>query len=209
MSLRVRFPARFVIAAMCLLSTAATAGGSQIEKTPFGTGARVGSGLMKYHHACVWFRVPFISGDFFKDLQGQETPNGMVFRKKKSKAAYASFPDPLFVDLQAIPWKCSTSEVIPQMTSPDYLSGLLEAPSFGVAWKRGDETRHVELVATEEHHYPVYGIGWSYLLTVPSASVPLTDSLVIEVSLRHGLCGMNLAANLDPRESHMTVKTCD
>jgi len=213
MSLRVRFPVRFVIGAMCLLPIAATAGGPQIEKTPFGTGAKVGFGLVKYHHACVVFQVFFISGDFFKDLQEQATPNGIEFRKKKSKATYTSFPDPLIVDVQAIPWKCSTSEMIPQMTPqmtpPDYLSGLLETPSFGVAWKRGDETRRVDLVETEEHHLPVYGIGWSYLLTVPSASVPLTDTLVIDVSLRHGICEMSLAANLDPRETHMAGKICD
>jgi len=202
MSLRLRFSVHFLIGAVCLLSTAAAAGEPQIKKTPFGIGAEVGSGLIEYHKTCVLFRVLFISGDFFKDLQEHKTPNGIEFRKKK--ATYASFPDPLIVDVEAIPWKCSTAEATP----PDYASGLMEAPSFEVAWKRGDETRRIELLATEEHHHPLR-FGWSYLLTVPSASVPLTDSLVIDVSLRHGICQTNLTVNLDPREHRMIPSTCD
>jgi hypothetical protein len=204
MSPRLRFLGPLVIGTVCLLSAPAAAGGPQIEKTLFGTGAKVGFGLLKYHHTCIWFRVLFISGDFFKELREQETPNGIEFRKKKSRSTYTSFPDPLIVDVEAIPWKCSTEE-----TPPDYASGLMKAPSFEVSWKGRDETRRVELLATEEHHLPRWGLGWSYLLTVPSTSVPLTDSLAIDVSLRHGICQMHLTASLDPRESHMTVKICD
>jgi len=101
MSLRVRFSVPFLIGAVCLLSTAATAGEPQIKKTPFGIGAEVGSGLIKYHKTCVLFRMLFISGDFFKDLQEHKTPNGIEFRKRKT--AYASFPDPLIVNLEAVP----------------------------------------------------------------------------------------------------------
>lgn len=206
MSLRVRFPVCILIGVICLLPTAATAGEPQIKKkeTPFGVGAEVGSALVTYHRTCVFFRVLFISGDFFKDLQEHKTPNGIEFRKKKNKTRYTSFPDPLIVDLEAIPWKCSTAE----MTPPDYASGLMEAPSFEVAWKRGVEARRVELLAKEEHHHPL-GLGWSYLLTVPSASVPLTDSLAIDVSLRHGICQTHLTANLDALEHQMMLTTCD
>jgi hypothetical protein len=84
----------------------------------------------------------------------------------------------------------------------------MEAPSFEVSWKSGDETRRVELLATEEHHHTL-GLGWSYLLTVPSASVSLTDSLEINVSLRHGICQTHLTANLDGRERRMIPNTCD
>jgi hypothetical protein len=204
MSLRVRFTLRFLIGAVCLLSTAAMAGEPQTKKTPFGTGTEVGSGLIKYHRTCVFFRVLFISSDFFKDWQGHKTLSGIEFRKKKNKATYASFPDSLIVDVEATPWKCGTTE----MTPPEYVSGLMEAPSFEVSWKNGDETRRVELLATEEHHHAL-GLGWSYLLTVPSASVPLTDSLVINVSLRHGTCQTLLTANLDAQERRMIPNTCD
>lgn len=193
---------RCLIAAISLCSITARAGDTQIKKTPFGTGAVVGFGLVKYHNTVVWLRVVFISGDFFKDIRQQKTPKGIEFRKKKK--IYSSFPDQLVVDLEAVPRKLN-SEIIP----PDYAAGLMEKPLFDVAWKRGDEFRPVELLATEEHHYPVVGLGWSYLLKVSSANVPLTDSLVIDVSMRDGTCQIRLTANLDDRQRPMGPSTCN
>jgi hypothetical protein len=194
----------FLIGAIYLLSAAARAGDTQSKKTPFGTGAEVGFGLVKYHNTCVWFRVLFISGDFFKELHQHKTLNGIEFRKRKEKTIYVNFPDQLLVDLEATPWKCGTAE----MTPPDYASGLMEAPLFEVAWKRGDETRPVTPLGTSEHHHPL-GLGWSYVITVPSATVPLTDSLVIDVSLRKGLCQTHLTANLDSRLRAPATGNCE
>jgi hypothetical protein len=205
MPLSVRFSVPFLVAAVSLLPSAAKAAGEpQIKKTPFGIGADVGSGLVKFHKACFFFRVLFISDDFFKDLQEHETPNGIEFRKRKNKLTPASFPVPLIVDVEAIPWKCSTAE----MTPPDYASGLMEGPSFEVAWKRGNEVSPVQLLAAEQHHHSL-GLGWSYLLKVPSESIPLTDSLVIHVSLRHGICRMRMTANLDRRQRQLIPSNCD
>jgi hypothetical protein len=175
----------------------------QFRKTPFGTGAEAGFGLVEYHKTCVSFRVLFISGDFFKDLQEHRTPKGIEFRKRRQKTIYVNFPDQLVVDLEAFPHKC-TAEMIP----PDYAAGLMEEPSFEVAWKRGDETRPVELLATKEHHHPL-SVHWSYLLTVRSAAVPLTDSLVIDVSLRHGIWRAHMTANLDSRQRNLIPSTCN
>jgi hypothetical protein len=204
MSLRLIPAVCFLLGLVCLLSPTAAAGGPQIKKTSFGIGAEVGSGFVTYYKTCVVFRVLFISGDFFKDLQEHKTPNGIEFRKKKSKATYVTFPGQLIVDVEASPWECGTLE----MTPPDYASGLMQAPSFEVSWKRGNERRRVELLATEENHHPL-GPGWSYLLTVPSASVPLTDSLVIDVSMRDGICRTRLTANLDYRQRHLIPSTCN
>jgi len=201
MALRATFLLRCLIGAISLLSITARAGDTQIKKTPFGTGAEVGFGLVQYHKTCVWFRVVFISGDFFKDVQEHKTRNGIEFRKKKK--IYATFPDQLVVDVEAFPHKC-TAEITP----PDYAAGLMEKPTFDVAWKRGDESRPVELLATEEHHHPL-GLGWSYLLTVPSTTVPLTDSLVINVSMRDGICRTRLTANLDDRQRPLIPSNCN
>ena len=206
MAPQVRFSVRTLIGAVCLLSTAASAGEPQLKKTPWGTGAEVGFGFVKYHKTCVWFRVIFISSNFFEDLRDHKTPNGIEFRKKKTKTTYTSFPDQLVVDVEAVPRKCATETT--EMTPPDYAAGLMESPSFEVAWKAGEETRRVELLAREEHHHPL-GLGWSYLLTVPSSSIPLTDSLAIDVSLRHGICQTHLTANLDSRQRRTIPSTCD
>jgi hypothetical protein len=203
MSVRVVILVHCLIGAICLLPIPASAADTQVKKTPFGTGAEVGFGLVKYRKTCIWFRVVFISGDFFKDLQEHKTHNGIEFRKRKGKMKYVSFPEQLVVDLEAIPQKCNWE--IPPL---DYAAGLMEKPSFKVAWKRGDESRPVELLATEEHHNQL-GWGWSYLLTVPSATVPLTDSLVIDVSMRDGTCRTRLTANLDDRQRPLIPSTCD
>jgi hypothetical protein len=203
MALRTTLLLRSLIGAVMLLSAALRAGDTQFKKTPFGTGAEVGFGLVKYHNTCVWFRVFFISGDFFKGLQTHKTHNAIEFRKKKEKTMYANFPDQLLVDVEAHPLKCTA-----EMTPPDYAAGLMEGPSFELAWKRGDETRQVALFATQEHHHPL-GFGWSYVFTVPSATVPLTDSLLIDVSVRHGLCRTHLTANLDSRLRLLVPVSCD
>ena len=111
------------------------------------------------------------------------------------------------MDLEAVPWECNTAATT-SLTPPDYVSGLLEAPSFDVVWKRGDESRQVQLLASEEHHHPT-GLGWSYLLNVPSVDVPLTDSLVIDISMRRGACRTRLTASLDDRQRPSTPSTCD
>src|SRR5258708_29129117 len=162
MALRATFLIRFLIDAICLLSAAARAGDTQLKKTPFGTGAEVGFGLVKYHNTCVWFRVLFISGDFFKELQQHKTPKGTEFRKKKEKTIFVNFPDQLLVDLEAFPHKCTA-----EMTPPDYAAGLMAGPSFELSLKRGDEKHPVAFLSNHEKHHPPGFL--SYVLTPPSS----------------------------------------
>ena len=82
----------FLIGAMLLLSITAKAGDTQLRKTPFGTGAEVGFGLIKYHNTCVWFRVLFVSGDFFRDLREHKTPNGIEFLQPLAHRVVSSRP---------------------------------------------------------------------------------------------------------------------
>jgi hypothetical protein len=199
----VPFLIRLLIGAMCLVPPTAKAGNIELKQTPFGTGAEAGFGLLKYHNACVSFRVFFISGDFFRGLQEHKTPSGMEFRKKKEKTTYVNFPDQLLVVIEAHPLKCGA-----EITPPDYAAGLMAKPSLELSWKRGDEMRPVVVQTTEEHHHPL-SFGWTYVLTVAAATVPLTDSLVIDVSLRQGICRTRLTANLDSRESNSAYTMCD
>jgi len=170
--------------------------GHAIKQTEFGAGVKTGFGLVQYHDTCVMFQVFFISGDFFNGLRQHKTPDGTEFRKKKENTTYRSFPGQLVVDVEASPYKCkaNATEIIP----PDYAAGLMAGASFAVAWKRGDETRPVILLATVERHHSL-SLGWSYFLTIPSDDVPLTDSLIIDVSLRHGISETRLIGDLKSR----------
>lgn len=161
------------------------------KQTEFGTGVKAGFGLIQYHDTCVHFQVFFISGDFFDGLQVDKTPEGTAFRKQK--VTYRNFPDQLVVDVEGFAWKCTGRA--DQITPPDYASGLMEKASFEVSWKRGNETRPATLLSTQERH-PSPGWRWCYFLTVPSKDVPLTDNMVIDVSLRQGIARTQLTTNL-------------
>ncbi len=198
--MRLRFWAWFVAYAVLAFSdnpaVAAKMGHVELKQTEFGTGVKTGFGLVQYHDTCVTFQVFFISGNFFDGLRQYKTPTGTEFRKKNESATYRNFPAQLVVDVEALPYKCNTkaTEIIP----PDYAAGLMAGASFEVVWKRGDKTRPVVLLATQERHHS-HSLGWSYFLTVPSNGVPLTDSLVIDVSLRHGISQTHLTADLKSR----------
>jgi hypothetical protein len=161
------------------------------KQTEFGKGVKAGFGLIQYHETCIHFQVFFISGDFFHGLQIDKTSAGAEFRKQKT--TYRNFPEQLVVDVEGFAWKCTGRAE--QITPPDYAAGLMEKASFDIAWKRGGETRPARLLSTEERH-PSPGLRWYYFLTVPSKDVPLTDNLVIDVSLRQGTARTQLTTNL-------------
>ncbi len=170
--------------------------GHTIKQTEFGAGVKTGFGLVQYRDTCVTFQVFFVSGDFFNGLRQHKTPHGTEFRKKEGNTTFRSFPRQLVVDVEAFPFKCKANAT--EITPPDYATGLMAEASFAVTWKRGDETRPVILLGTEERHHSL-SLGWSYFLTVPSDEVPLTDSLIIDVSLRHGISQARLIGDLKSR----------
>ena len=161
------------------------------KQTEFGTGVKAGFGLVQYQQTCVHFQVFFISGDFFDGLQVDKKSKAVEFRKKN--VTYRNFPDQLVVDVEGFAWRCGGRA--DQITPPDYAAGLMEGASFEVSWKRGDETRPATLLSTQERH-PGPTSRWNYFLTVPSKDVPLTDNLVIDVSLRRGIANTQLTTNL-------------
>jgi hypothetical protein len=161
------------------------------KQTEFGTGVKAGFGLIQYHQTCVHFQVFFISGDFFSGLQVDQKSEGVEFRKRN--VTYRNFPDELVVDVEGFAWKCGGRA--DQITPPDYAAGLMEGASFELSWKRGDETRPATLLSTQERH-PDSRLRWNYFLTVPSKDIPLTDDLVIDVSLRQDIAGTKLTTSL-------------
>jgi len=174
-------------------ATAAKAHSWLAKETKFGTGVKTGSSVLQYHDTCVWVQVFFISEKFFQGLQKKETPTGTEFSKGGTQLQ--DFPARLIVDFEATVQKCNPTpdEILP----PDYATGLMTGATFEVSWKTGTQKRSVLLQSTEEQHRP--GLRWDYFLAIPAKGVPLTDELVIDVSLRHGISRASLSASLDPR----------
>jgi hypothetical protein len=195
------------IAVFVVALCAGTAGAKHADqkKTTFGTETRTGFGYVQYHNTCVTFEVWFVSGNFFDGLRQSKTANGVEF-SDRNKVIYRTFPDELTVDVEAIPLRCPLQPT--EVTPPDYAAGLMSGALFKVAWKQRDEFRPVVLSATQELHHNL-SWRWKYVLTVPSKDVPLSDSLVIDVSLRNGLCRTHLTANLNTGLRSPAPSTCD
>jgi hypothetical protein len=201
-----------IFGVLCLPLTAAKPKKIPLRQTPFGTGAEAGHGFLKYHETCVLFTAVLISGDFFKDLYVYSTSNTVEFRRRNAKATYVSFPESLLVDVWAVTSDCRDIPPDYEKTLPASLpkdtTSLMAGASLKVAWKSADEIRPLGLLATQEQHDP-FRFQWYYPVTVPSGNVPLTDSLIIDVSLRNGQCQTRLIANLDDRLRPMMSGTCD
>lgn len=162
----------------------------QIKQTEFGTGVKTGTTIIQYRETCVWVQVFLISGEFFKEFKEKDILAGPQF--SKGGVPVGTFPDRIILDVEATVYKCrpKPNEII----APDYAAGLMTDASFEASWKEGAETRSIPLLFSEERHRP--GLRWDYFLGIPAKGIPLTENLLIDVSLRKGISRTSLSAGL-------------
>jgi hypothetical protein len=163
------------------------------EKTDVGIGIEVASGVHQFHATCLGFEVYFISDKFFKGLRERETARGLEFTKDGK--TYQSFPDRLIVHVQVIVFKCRPTDQ-GQQYPVGYGEGLMSDTSFELNWKGASGSlRPVTPVSVHERHLAI-GIKWDYFLDLSSKDVPLTDSLVVDISVRKGTTHIQFSAGL-------------
>src|SRR5712664_3014652 len=131
-------------------------------------------------------------GDFFEHLKRIDKDTGTIFRRGAENVE--NFPDQLTLSFavhdhydQTCPRRVETAN------APKYLTrAMMSSLHLYLYWKRGVELRPVENVertyfgvrelipkaAAQAHGLPVR-LEWLYEYIVPSAGVPLTDSLVL------------------------------
>jgi hypothetical protein len=132
------------------------------------------------------------SGDFFDHLKRIDRETGTIFRL--GPQAVEHFPEQLTLSFSIHDWydqTCPRREENPD--APKYLTReTMSALHLYLYWKRGVELRPVSnvgllffavrpvipLAAAQAHGLPEK-FEWSYEYSVPSAGVPLTDSLVL------------------------------
>lgn len=132
------------------------------------------------------------SGDFFDRLKRIDKESGTIFRH--GSETVESFPDQLTLSFSVHDWydqTCPPREENPD--APKYLTrAMMSSLHLYLYWKRGVELRPVGSVerkyfavrevipeaAAKAHGLPVK-LEWAYEYVVPSAGVPLTDSLVL------------------------------
>jgi hypothetical protein len=132
------------------------------------------------------------SGDFFDHLKRIDRETGTIFRLGPEEVQ--SFPGKLSLAFMVHDWydqTCPRRDENPD--APKYLTReMMSSLHLYLYWKRGVELRPVgdverlffavrpviPLAAAQAHGLPEK-FEWSYEYSVPSAGVPLTDSLVL------------------------------
>ncbi len=146
------------------------------------------------------------SGQFFNDLKSFDTPDGTIFRLGINEVAL--FPDKLLLSLTIHDQPCSTG-LQPVGTGAYLTQEAMSSMKLSLYWKHGVELRPAVKIAML--HFSVdplqpYAASlaaelpkrylWSYELGIPSANVPLTDSLVLVFRTSDGRIAARVAARL-------------
>lgn len=156
----------------------------------------------------VCFRVSgnVTSPEFFDHLKRIDDGHGTVFRR--GMETVTQFPDQLLLSFVIHDQSCSPG--LHQVGTRPYLTReMMSALQLSLYWKRGVDLRQVknikEVGASVEPIVPYatalaaelpQRFEWSYQLLVPSAGVPLTDSLVFVFRTAEGRIAARVAARL-------------
>jgi hypothetical protein len=165
------------------------------KQTEFGLGREAGSGLEELSDgSCIFFRVFFISDNFFSDMKRSDTAAGLEFKKAGKPVKF--FPSHLIVDVEANIYRCGKDPV--QQAPLNFKSDLMQALSFRAQWKREFDLRAADVVSVRTHGPVVHLFAnrWEYYLDVPTKDIPLRDSFVIDVLNGNGETIRRISARL-------------
>jgi hypothetical protein len=156
----------------------------------------------------VCFRVSgnVTSPEFFDNLKRIDDGHGTVYRR--GVETVTDFPDRLLLFFVIHDQSCSPG--LHQVGTRVYLTReMMSAMQLSLYWKRGVDLQQVknikEVSASVERIAPYASalatelpqrFEWSYQLVVPSAGVPLTDSLVFVFRTAEGRIAARVAARL-------------
>jgi hypothetical protein len=143
---------------------------------------------------------------FFDDFKRMDDENGMEYRS--GQKVVTEFPEELHVSFIMFDIPCKSQALEPGPRK--YLTQeMMKALRFSFYWKRGIELRHIDNLkwgpATAEPVVPYNTdskeelpkrFRWFLDFTIPSASVPLTDRLVLIIRTPDGLKVARVAARL-------------
>jgi hypothetical protein len=160
----------------------------------------MGTGDAHVDDAQVGFRASLSAGGFFSDLEVKQTPAGLVFTENSRPVKV--FPEELNVEISTfiLQFRGGTPE------SPERAKSILQTLRFDVKWKTGMETRPVASFQVGLHQpsdeeweqsedikklgrmgltFP-REVSWLFEIVVKDRDVPLTDSLLVEISAPDG-----------------------
>lgn len=146
------------------------------------------------------------SGDFFDNLKRIDTENGTIFRSGTEDVTH--FPDEVHLSLSVYDQPCPSA--LKTVGTREYLTReIMSALHLNLYWKHGVDMRpagKIKLIDSSIEPIPPYAkdlaselperLLWTYELAIPSAGVPLGDSLVLIFRAPNGRIAARVAARL-------------
>jgi len=146
------------------------------------------------------------SGNFFDNLKRIDTENGTIFRSGTENVTH--FPDELHLSFSVYDQLCPSA--LKTVGTREYLTReIMSTLRLNFYWKHGVDMRPVgkfKLVNSSVEPILPYATDlaselpkrflWTYELAIPSAGVPLGDSLVLVFRAPNGRIGARVAARL-------------
>jgi hypothetical protein len=154
---------------------------------------------------CFKISVRLTAEDFFDNLKRVDVDGGTIFRR--GSEILTQFPDKLALSFSIRDLPCTLQQ---QVESQNYLTQtVLKSLRLSFFWKRGTELRPAQYIsrtsskverilpyATELAETLPERFEWFSQFDVPSAGVPLTDSLVLIFRTADGKIAARVAARL-------------
>jgi hypothetical protein len=156
--------------------------------------------------ACFRVAGRVTSANFFDNLKRFDSENGTVYRR--GTEAITQFPDQVKLSFAVHDRSCSTG--IQNVGTRTYLTReMMSEMKLSLYWKHGVDLQPVRKIL--EKNYSVQPITpyatnlaselperfvWSYELAIPSAEVPVTDSLVLIFRTPDGRIAARVAARM-------------
>ena len=188
-----------VILLASLLCTIAV---SSIEpKTPpYKRVVPIGTAIARDGALCIDFVGSMTSGNFFEGLESTDTDAGRRFYSGNREIT--EFPEELTVEIKARVVDCSVSR--PQPLNDETARKLASVINFKVEWKKGVQQQPVEgfsLKISPPEPAPMSELApapdvWTYMITVKSKNVPITDHLIVSINSGNGKLLTRLSVRL-------------
>ena len=146
------------------------------------------------------------SGNFFDNLNRIDTENGTIFRSSKEDVTH--FPDEVHLSFSVYDQLCPSA--LHTVGTREYLTReMMSTLHLNLYWKHGVDMRpagKIKLINFAVEPIPPYATDlaaelperflWTYELAIPSAGVPLGDSLVLIFRAPNGRIAARVAARL-------------
>lgn len=140
--------------------------------------------MVRFVNTCLIFEPSMTSGDFFEGLQKLDSPDGTTFAKNSQRIEL--FPEDLTVEIKIAAVACmpAKQESLGPIRLPDDVAHL----RFDAQWKENMRLFEAQVSAQTFNVGTLVGkeMTWYRTLTIHSATIPISDHVIVAVSSDDG-----------------------